>query len=72
MNGTGAQITNVDGSSTNIDSYCFKDGITLDASHLASVIALGKGITVQQDLTGDADATQRKRVNSVAALYAST
>jgi hypothetical protein len=76
INGTPAQLANVDGSSTNVDAFCFKDGITLDATHLAALLDgvtfAGKAIAVMNDLAGNAQATQRKRAASLAALYLSS
>lgn len=71
INGTEAQLTNVDGSSTNIDALTYKDGITLDSAHLIT-LAGTTGVAVTKDGTGVSSATQLKRVIAIAAMYAST
>lgn len=70
INGTQAQITAVSG--TTVDALTYKDGITLSAAELAACIALGTGVVVLKDLTGNAAATQLKRVAAIASLYQST
>lgn len=70
INGTEAQITAVAG--TTVDALTYKDAITMTSTELAACIALGKGIAVLQDETGDAKATQLKRVVAIASLYTST
>lgn len=70
INGTEAQITAVAG--TTVDKLTYKDAITMTAAEVAACIALGKGIAVIQDETGDAGATQLKRVVAIASLYVST
>jgi len=71
INGTDSQLSNVDGSSTNVDAHTYKDGVTLDSSHLTTLLTTA-GVAVVKDLTGVADATQKKRIIAVASLYAST
>jgi len=75
INGTEAQLSNVDGSSTNVDALTYKNGITLDNTHLATLLdgsTFGKGVAAMHDLTGVAYADQLKRVVAVSGLYAST
>lgn len=71
INGTESQLANVDGSSTNVDALTYKDGVTLDSSHLTTLLGTA-GVAVLKDLTGVADAQQLKRVVAIAAMYAST
>lgn len=71
VNGTEAQLTNVDGSGTKVDALTYKDGITLTNTQLAT-LASTPGVNVTSDLTAVADAQQLKRVQSIAAQYLST
>jgi hypothetical protein len=71
INGTEAQLTNVDGSSTNIDALSYKNGITLDSAHLTTLSGT-LGVAVTSDLTSNTSAQQVKRVIGIAGMYAST
>lgn len=71
INGTDSQLSSVDGSGTNVDAHTYKDGITLDSTHVVSALTTA-GVAVVKDLTGVADATQKKRIIAIAGLKAST
>lgn len=76
INGTPNQLVNVDGA-TDVDSMCYKNGITLDGTQLAALLDgssfdEGEFIAVITDLTSKTNAQQIKRVLAIAGLYASS
>lgn len=71
VNGTEAQLVNINAGGTDVDALTYKDGITLTNTELATV-ASTQGVYVTSDLTGIADATQLKRVLAIASHYVST
>ena len=70
VNGTDAQLVNVNAGGTDVDAYTYKDGVTLDNTELAEVCAT-PGVYVTDDLTGVANAVQVKRVLGIASQYVS-
>ncbi len=71
----GSALVNVDGSSTNIDEMTYKNTITLDSTHLITLldgVTFHKNIAVLFDLAAFTDADQLKRVLAIASMYAST
>lgn len=71
VNGTEAQLVNINAGGTDVDALTYKNGITLTNTELA-VVASTAGAYVTSDLTGVADAVQLKRVMSIASQYVST
>ncbi len=71
VNGTEAQLVNINAGGTDVDALTYKNGITLTNAELAAV-ASTSGAYVTSDLTGVADAVQLKRVMAIAAQYVST
>lgn len=71
VNGTEAQLVNINAGGTDVDALTYKDGITLTNTELAAV-ASTQGVYVTSDLTGVADAVQLKRVLGIASQYVST
>lgn len=70
VNGTEAQLVNINAGGVDVDALSYKDGITLTTAELAAVAGTA-GVYVTSDLTGVADATQLKRVMAIAAHYQS-
>ncbi len=71
VNGTEAQLVNINAGGTDVDALTYKDGITLTNTELATV-ASTQGVYVTSDLTGVADAVQLKRVLGISSQYLST
>jgi len=71
VNGTEAQIVNINAGGTDVDALTFKNGITLTDGELAAA-ASTPGVYVTSDLTAAADAVQLKRVMAIASQYVST
>lgn len=71
VNGTEAQLVNINAGGTDVDPLTYKNGITLTNTELA-VVASTPGVYVTSDLSGVADAVQLKRVMSIASQYLST
>ncbi len=71
INGTEAQLVNVNAGGTDVDALTYKNGITLTNAE-ASVLSSTAGVYVTPDLTRVAAATQLKRAIAVAAQYVST
>ncbi len=71
VNGTEAQLVNVNAGGTDVDALTYKNGITLTNTELA-VVASTAGVYVTSNLLGVADAVQLKRVMAIAAQYVST
>lgn len=80
VNGSDSPLVGINGGGTGVDSYSYKDGITLTNTELAALlldasaqaISGERNVCVFADLTGDAQATQRKRSAAIASLYVST
>lgn len=70
INGTEAQLPNVNGGGTDVEALSAKDGVTLTNAELAA-LASTQGVAVTSDLTAVAAATQLKRVIGVSAHYVS-
>lgn len=70
VNGTPTQLANVNAGGVDVESLSYKDGITLTNTELA-VVASTPGVYVTSNLTGVADAVQKKRVLGVASQYPS-
>lgn len=66
INGTEADLSNVNAGGTDVGSLTYRDGVTLTNTELATLCAT-KGVAVIKDQTGAVDAKQIKRVISVAA-----
>jgi hypothetical protein len=75
VNGSDAQIANINSGGTDVEAYSYKDGVTLTNTELAALLNgtdFGqKNIAVFADLTGDAAAQQKKRSAALAAMYLS-
>ena len=79
VNGSDAQLVNINAGGTDVDAYSYKDGITLTDGELAAVLADAsaeaisgqRNVAVFADLTGDSQATQRKRSAALAANFVS-
>lgn len=71
VNGTEAQITNINAGGTDVDALTYKNAVTLTNTELAAV-ASTQGVYVTSDLNGVADAVQLKRVLGIASQYVST
>ena len=67
INGSDATLSAIDGGSTNVAPHTYKDGITLTNTQLAAVLT-SAGVACVKDLTGVADAMQKKRILAVAGL----
>lgn len=76
VNGSDAQLVNINAGGTDVDAFSYKDGITLTNTELATLLdgsTFGKkDVAVFADQTGDAAKTQKKRAAALAALYTST
>jgi hypothetical protein len=70
INGTESQLVDVNAGGTDVDPLAYKDGVTLTNTEIATLLGTA-GVAVLKDLTGVGDATQLKRVVSIAAMYAS-
>ena len=71
INGTDAQLVNVNAGGVDVDAHTYKNGVTLTNTELAALLTT-LGVGVLDDLTGVADAVQIKRILSVAGLVASS
>ena len=75
VNGSDAQLTNINGGGTDVEAYSYKDGITLTNGELATLLdgsTFGqKNVAVFADLTSDAAAAQKKRSAAIGGMYAS-
>lgn len=71
VNGTEAQLVNVNVGGVDVDALTYKDGVVLTNTELAAVASTA-GVYVTSDLTAVADATQLKRVLGISAHYPST
>lgn len=75
VNGSDAQLANINGGGTDVEAFSYKDGITLTNTELATLLdgaSFGhKDVCVFADLTGDAAAQQKKRAAALAAMYLS-
>ena len=76
VNGSDAQLVNINAGGTDVDAFSYKDGITLTNTELATLLdgtTFGhKDVAVFADQTGDAAKIQKKRAAALAALYVST
>jgi len=71
VNGTEAQLVNINAGGVDVDALTYKDGITLTNTELAAVCST-PGVYATSDLTAVADAGQLKRVLGIASHYVST
>ena len=79
VNGSDAQLVNINAGGTDVDAYSYKDGITLTDAELAAVLADAsaetisgqRNVAVFADLAADSQATQRKRSAALAANFVS-
>jgi len=75
VNGSDAQIANINAGGIDVEAYSYKDGITLTNTELATLLdgaSFGqKNIAVFANQTGDAAKDQKKRSAAIAALYLS-
>lgn len=71
VNGTEAQLANVNAGGTDVDALTYKDAITLTNTELAALCST-PGVYVTSNLSGVADAVQLKRVMGIASQYPST
>lgn len=80
VNGSDSQLVNINAGGTDVDAYCYKDGIVLTDAELAALLADAsaqaisgeRNVAVFADQTGDAQKEQRKRSAAIAAFYLST
>ena len=76
VNGSPSQLVNINVGGVDVDALTFKDGITLTATELATLLdgaTFGhKNIAVFADLTGDAAAATKKRNGTINAYLPST
>lgn len=70
INGTEAQLVNVNVGGTDVDALTYKDGVTLTNTEIATLLGTA-GVAVLKDQVGLADKEQLKRVVAVAAHYVS-
>ena len=71
INGTEADLSNVNAGGVDVGSLSYRDGVTLTNTELATLCAT-KGVAVIADQTGAADAKALKRVIAIASTYANT
>jgi len=71
VNGTDAELTDVNVGGVDVDALTYKDNVTLTDGELA-VLCSTQGVYVTSNLTGVADAVQIKRVLGIASQYLST
>lgn len=75
VNGSDEQLVNVNAGGTDVDPYCYKNGVTLTPTELSILLdgtSFGKkNVAVFADHTGDSQAEQRKRSAAIAAHYLS-
>ena len=79
VNGSDSQLVNINAGGTDVDAYSYKDGITLTDAELAALLADAsaeaisgqRNVAVFANLTGDAQAAQRKRSAALAAHFPS-
>jgi hypothetical protein len=68
VNGTEADLSNVNAGGVDVGSMTYRDGITLTNTELATLCST-KGVAVIADQSGLADAVQIKRAIGLASLY---
>lgn len=79
VNGSDKQLVDINAGGIDVDPYSYKDAITLTNTELAALLTFATGETIAgqhnvcvfADLTGDAQAAQRKRSAAIASLYVS-
>jgi hypothetical protein len=71
INGTEADLLNVNVGGVDVGSLSYRDGVTLTDAELAALCVL-KGVAVIKDQTGAVDAKAIKRVIAIASTYANT
>ena len=79
VNGSDSQLVNINAGGTDVDAYSYKNGITLTDAELAALLADAsaqaisgeRNVAAFADLTGDAQAAQRKRSVALAANFLS-
>jgi hypothetical protein len=70
INGTEAQLANVNAGGTDVEALSTKDGVTLDNTELAAVLT-NDYVAVMADQTGSATRTQAFRVVATASKFLS-
>jgi len=73
INGTESDILNINGGGTDVGAMTYRDGITLTATELATLLdgaTFGKAIAAMTDLAAVTPAQQLKRACAIAALFA--
>lgn len=71
INGTEADLSNVNAGGTDVGSMTYRDGVTLTNTELATLCQT-KGVAVTKDMTGFSDHEQIMRAVGIAALYPNT